>query len=264
MERRTALLKRIQNFRHAQTIVMPGFNWKDHTAEPDEILPASTSQPQETLLPDHDQPIAPIDKASSQPEDIVLFMPSDLSSIKRRKYCSTGLPQLEDHLRYAEACDALEELRHQLRTRSFTNKFKVKNVTGQVKNTRAREVQHRIDDKVQMAELKYKRAREAVTKLRGKGAWEQRLQVLHRSDVRALNERQLNAQEALDEQRLRARLGTAPTPLDDERRVLQPASLGEGHRRPSWIWMSGGNVESVNDPLTLKGLYIYSRMSLFN
>lgn len=115
-------------------------------------------------------------------------------------------------------------------------------------------MQHLIDDKVKTAELRYVRAREAVKKLRGQGDWEQRLQVLHRSDVRALNERQLNAQEVLDEQRLRARLGTAPTPVDDERRALQPASLGEGHRRPSWIWMSGNTTEGVHDPLTLKGM----------
>lgn len=236
---------------------MPGFHWKDHVAGPD-------AQAHEAPPLHHDQPTAPVDKASGQPEDVILFMPSDLSAMDRRKYCSSGLPQLEDRLRYAEACDALEELRHQLRTRSFTNKFKVKNVTGQIKNTRAREVQHRIDDKVLTAELRYMRARAALVKLRGQGKWEERLQVLHRSDVRALNERQLNAQEHLEEERLRARLGTAPTPVGNERRVIQPASLGEGHRRPSWIWMSGATAEGVDDPLTLKGAHIHFWVILFN
>lgn len=128
-------------------------------------------------------------------EDFLLYMPSDLSKRDMRKFCPNGLPALEDRLRYTEACDALEKLRHHLRTRSFTNKFKIANFTGQIKNTRAREAQARIDDRVNFAATTYRRARAAVKQLRGEGSWELKLQVLEQSNIRALNERKLTEQE---------------------------------------------------------------------
>lgn len=70
-------------------------------------------------------------------EDYTLYMPSDLSKSDICRYCPNGLAILEDRIRFAEASDALETLHHQLHTRSFANKFKITNVTGQVKNTRA-------------------------------------------------------------------------------------------------------------------------------
>lgn len=232
LERRTTLLKRIQRFREIQRVSMPGFNWQDHTHAADKT-------------PDDGKP--------RQPEDYRLFMPSELSVPDRRKYCPNGLADSEDRIRYAEASDALEDLRHHLRTRSFTNKFKIKNITGQIKNTRAREVQHRIDDKVRTAELRYRRAHSAVKTLRGPGEWEKILQVLDKSHVRALNERELNAQEVFEEGQLRARLGTTPGTISEERVIVQASAVGEGLRRPSWIWYTGVDAEAVDDPLTRKG-----------
>jgi len=181
-------------------------------------------------------------------------MPSELSPSDRRKFCPNGLSLLEDRIRFAEASDSLEDLRHHLRTRSFTNKFKIANVTGQVNNTRAREVQHRIDDKVRTAELQYQRARDALMRLRGGGDWENSLKVLQKSDVRALNERELNREEQDELRRLRQRLGTNTDDIEGERVVAQVAAVGEGQRRPSWIWFTGvSGAESMNDPLTRQG-----------
>ena len=188
-------------------------------------------------------------------EDTKLYMPSDFSEPDRRKYCPGGLAGMEDRLRYAEASDSLETLRHHLRTRSFTNRFKVANVTGQIHNTRARETQHRIDDKVRVAELQYRRARDALLKLRGKGPWEDTLKVLEQSDVRALNERELTAQEREDIRRLRERNGVvvADDEVHSERVLATVAAVGEGQRKPSWIWCTGNVFEGVNDPLTRAG-----------
>jgi hypothetical protein len=160
---------------------------------------------------------------------------------------------MEDRLRYAEAMDALENLRHHLRTRSFTNRFKIANVTGQVHNTRARERQNQIDDKVRAAELQYCRARKALLELRGSGDWEKVLKVLHHSDVRALNERELNAQEREEIRRVRERGGGNLDTIDEERVIVTPAAVGEGERRPSWIWFSGNEHEDMQDPMTKAG-----------
>jgi hypothetical protein len=88
-------------------------------------------------------------------EDSKLYLPSDLSESDRHKYCLGGLSDMKDHFQFAEVSDTLENLHHHLRTRSFTNHFKIANVTGQIHNTRARETQSRIDNKVQAAELQY-------------------------------------------------------------------------------------------------------------
>jgi hypothetical protein len=235
VERRTVLLKRIQRFREIQQVYMPSFDPKnsahlERLASPDPARPAHV-------------------------EDCKLYMPSELSELDRHRYCPAGLAAMEDRLRYAEASDALEDLRHQLRTRSFTNRFKVANVTGQIHNTRARETQHRIDDKVRSAELRYRRARWALLNLRGKGAWEDTLQVLEHSDVRALNERELTAQEKEDIRRVREKAGIIVDgdEVNAERVAATVAAVGEGQRRPSWIWFTGNSFEDMNDPLTRAG-----------
>jgi hypothetical protein len=192
---------------------------------------------------------------STHVEDTHLFLPSELNERDRCRYCPAGLAGMENRLRYAEATDALEDLRHHLRTRSFTNRFKIANVTGQINNTRSRETQHRIDDKVRHSELQYSRARAALLVLRGKGEWEQVLQVLHRSDVRALNERQMTEQEKDDIRHIRMRGGGPTDNLDDARVVATVAAVGEGQRRPSWIWYSGNNHENMNDLLTRIGMF---------
>jgi hypothetical protein len=231
VERRTALLKRIQHFREIQQDFMPGFDPKD------------------------DVHVKHNPSTSVHVEELCLYMPSDLSEACRSKICLGDLAEMEDRLRFAEASDALECLRHQLRTRSFTNRFKVANVTGQVNNTRARETQHRIDDKVRAAELLYRRSRDALLKLRGHGLWEDTLRVLETSDVRALNEREMTAQEKVDIRRVQERAGV--TGVDDvanmERVVTTVAAVGEGLRRPSWIWFSGNLQEGEGDPMTRAG-----------
>jgi len=205
-----------------------------------------------------------VDRSSSSPpshsvhvEDLKLYMPSNLSDTDRRKYCPNGLAAMEDRLRYAEATDSLESMRHQLRTRSFTNRFKIANVTGQIRNTRARETQHSIDDRVRTYKLQYRRARAAILKLRGNGPWEDVLKVLDHSDVRALNERELTAQEKEDIRRVRERNGVVleADDINAERVLATVASVGEGHRRPSWIWYTGNVHEDMNDPLTRAGAY---------
>jgi hypothetical protein len=235
VERRTVILKRVQRFREIQQVYMPGFDPKN-SAHLERLASSDPSRP-------------------AHVEDCKLYLPSDLSDSDRHRYCPAGLAIMEDRLRYAEACDALEDLRHQLRTRSFTNRFKIANVTGQIHNTRARETQHRIDDKVRTAELRYRRAREALLKLRGKGQWEETLQVLEQSDVRALNERELTAQEKEDIRRVRERAGVVleVDEVDTERVIATVAAVGEGQRRPSWIWFAGHSLEDVNDPLTRAG-----------
>lgn len=238
VERRTALLKRVQRFRDVQALHMPTFDPKNYTPHRGATVAGPSASGVTTSL---------------NVEDFTLWLPSDLGVDDRRKYCSPGLAEVEERIRFAEATDALETLRHHLRTRSFTNKFKVANMTGQIHNTRARERQHIIDDRVHAAERQYRRARAALFVLRGGGDWEDMLQVLEPSDVRALNERELTQQEKDDIIRVRTRGGGSLEALDEERAIVAPAVVGEGLRRPSWIWFTGSNHEDMKDPRTKAG-----------
>jgi hypothetical protein len=241
IERRTTLVKRIQRFRDIQHLYMPGL-------DPQLLGHLLRSASHNPLSPVH-------------VEDSILFMPSDLPDDLRRQHCAPGLASVEDRLRYAEAYQSLDHLRHHLRNRTFTNKFKVKNVTGQKNNTRSRESQHRIDDKVKASQLQYCRARQAVLVLRGPGDWEIALPVLNPADVRALNERQLTEQEKVEERRVREKGGTNTGMTDEDneedladiRVVSKPAEVGEGTRRPSWIWFQTSGRDDMSDPLMKAG-----------
>lgn len=110
------------------------------------------------------------------------------------------------------------------------NCFKIANVTGQIHNTRARETQHHIDDKVRAAESQYQRAHRALLTLRGSGPWEETLRVLEQSDVWALNERELTAQEKEDICWVweRACVVIEADEADAERVMATVAAIGEG------------------------------------
>ena len=144
-ERRTILLKRVQRFRELQQVYMPGLD--------------------APLLTQLERAALPRNSTSIHVEDSILFMPSELSAATCRRVCSPGLGDIEDRIRFAEAHDALDHLRHHLHNRTFTNKFKIQNVTGQKGNTRAHKVQHRIDDRVKAAQVQYCRAQTAVMNL---------------------------------------------------------------------------------------------------
>lgn len=252
VERRTTLLKRVHRVRELQSLYMVGFDPVQYAREKADAKSRSTSKPR-LPPPEH-------------VEDFPLFLPSELTKNERRKYCPNNLADTEDRIRFAEALDALERLRHHLRTRSFANIFKIANITGQIRNSRAREKQSTIDDKVRGSALKYRRAREALKNLRGPGTWELDLQVLEDGDIRALNERELTREEKNAQESLHRKNGIVTlvdTELADQaRRTQKSVSVGEGHRASSWIWFTNVGVEKISDPLTRKGTSVIDIISL--
>lgn len=46
----------------------------------------------------------------------------------------------------------------------------------------------------------------------------------------------------------------------DGRAGVSSAAVGEGHRRPLWIWFRGGMQENMQDPLTKVGMYNLSQV----
>ncbi|KAJ7028998.1 hypothetical protein C8F04DRAFT_963379 [Mycena alexandri] len=183
MKRRVALTKRIRAFRTLQRTYMPKVR---------RFLNAT-----QRALWDSE--------GDRDAEAIRLFMPSELADrTKRDKACAVGLAEVETELRIGEAREALEALRQGLRTRTMTNRYRLRHCTGQRLLTRGQGVLRQINVKIHKAKLRYRYVRHALTRLKDHGAWERELRILEESDG-----------------------GIA---------ALGAVALGESRRTLSWIW----------------------------
>lgn len=129
------------------------------------------------------------------------------SSLPPRTRC---LPKLQEHefkLHEAQAYEALEELRQELRLRTHMYKYKNKNVVGQRANTRCQNLIHTVQVRVDACATKYNTARAALQKLSRwvySTEWQSRLLPLAQEDIRPLMEGE--------------------------------EGQSEGHKKLSWIW----------------------------
>ena len=140
-----------------------------------------------------------------------------------------------------DACNAIEELYHHLHTQSHLNMWKTANVIGQIHNTWVWELEAHIDDHVHTSAMRYQRAWEASLDLQGHGDWEEELQVLDKSNVRALNEWELTMKEKNEIRVVQCHVGieVSDDEVDDESVPIAAAAVGTGQWRPSWIWFIG-------------------------
>ncbi|KAK6978163.1 CxC2 domain-containing protein [Favolaschia claudopus] len=243
-KRRTTLLRRIHKFRQVQAVYMPS-------------LRALLSDAQKAMYDGNGDQV---------PEATRLFMPSELASRETRgRACATGLVGIEARMRYGEACDALEAVRHGLRARTVTNRYKLRNWTGQGAMTRGQAILRQINIKIHAAKLRYRYARAALLVLRGHGDWEEELKVLDDDDVRALNERALTAEEKAQNEHW-AELGGAII----EGGVARAAGVaaGEGSHTLSWIWYRAGRVDEndgrLHEALRVEWCKAYSRAKRYS
>jgi hypothetical protein len=152
-----------------------------------------------------------------------------------------GICNVEARVRHADTSEALDDLRRYLRTRTYLNKWRIKNISGQYRLTRTRALQHRVDVNVHTAKTRYRHSRKALLTLQGHGQWEETLKELRDEDVRALNERTLTKHEKVEREQ---RMATGHTTADDTREgVLVTGVRGEGKRTLSWIWLTVGGAD---------------------
>ncbi|KAJ6528208.1 hypothetical protein B0H19DRAFT_1275002 [Mycena capillaripes] len=211
-KRRASLVKRIRAFRKLQRTYMPNVS-KFLTATQRALWDSETER---------------------NAEAVHLFLPSDiLDRAKRVQACAVGLPDVEADLRIDEARTALEALRQGLRTRTMTNRYRLRHCTGQRMLTRGQGILRQINLRIHKAKLRYRYACNALTRLKDHGVWEKELQVLQDSDVRALNERALTAEEAAQWESIHE-LGDVPE--EGGIGALGVVAAGEGRRTLSWIW----------------------------
>ncbi|KAJ7182540.1 hypothetical protein C8R43DRAFT_1116179 [Mycena crocata] len=197
------------------------------------------------------------DADDQQPEATRLFMPSDLSCTKDRQgACTAGLDGTEAQLRTGKVGDALADLRQGLRTRTMTNRFKIRNWSGQRALTRGQGIIRQINIKIHGAKLRYRYACQALYKLKGRGDWEAEFQVLNDEDVRAVNDHALREEEQAQDE-LWGVLGMAKNPV--ERAVVVS---GESHHILSWIWFTspkaGASDAKLHEALCVEWCKAYS------
>jgi hypothetical protein len=230
MKRRTALLKRIHKFRQLQRVYMPALRG---------------------FLSDHERQV--LDGNGVQvPEITCLFMPSEITNAgDRRNACAVGLGEVEARMREGEAAEALEVVRQGLRSRTLTNRFRIKNYTGQGALTRGQGILRQINIKIHLAKVHYRYARAALLILRGHGVWEEKLRVLREEDVRALNEQALQTEEAAQQEQLDELTRALARPAGVA--VAEGLAAGEGSHTLLWIWYIVGTSTDEDDPKLHEG-----------
>ena len=145
--RRTNLLKRIIKFSNIRNKYMPGLNGYIAELSP---LPEEVSM--------------------STPELIPLYLPSSLPENKCPLVCITGVQEIEDRLRFAQASEALNKLRCQLMKRTYVSRYKVWNsISSQRQYTRFWTLQEHTESKIKLACQQYTTSRRAILALRGPG-----------------------------------------------------------------------------------------------
>ena len=234
---RTTLLKRIQNYISSRAQYMPGL---------------------ERYL--CETPNRSGDMSTSTPELIPLHLPSSIPSENRASVFVPGLAEIEDRLRFAQACEALTDLRCQLTKRSYASRYRTANISSQIHFTRFRELQQQTDSKIKSACSRYQIARSGLLNLRGNGNWERELQVLHPEDIRGLSEKALVNEEKEERKKTQVMAGLSTVAFEDNQDLELPPTLfnphlavGEGHRTLSWIWYSTSNDEIISNKTTRIG-----------
>ncbi len=123
---------------------------------------------------DAGQPSTDIDAEKAE-----LFLPSQLPSLLWSTGCMSGLHEIEQQFRIAQASDALEQLKQQLCVYSGLVRYKIKQVSGpgQRANTRARNLLVRFREKITRCAERYKVSRAALERLDPTGDWQEQFTV---------------------------------------------------------------------------------------
>lgn len=209
-DRRGALFDRIETWRSLQPLFQPGVTQlrQTHATRTDGL---------------------PVADDAKKPESIALFLPSSMPIYLWETGCVSGLLEKERRLREAEATDALNGLRRQLRIMMGVFQYKKTHVSGagQRANTRARTMMTKISEKTQLFVERYRAARLALSRIDPDGSWSVTFLPLRTKDVRG------------------------PQRNDDDE--------SEGRRELSWIWLSPNANHRVDadDAEVAEGLFIY-------
>ena len=165
-----------------------------------------------------------IDPASviDAPESTKLWLPSAIPAASRDTWCLAGIALIEFRLRYAQAVDALDNIRRLSRLLQGLHLQKLKHPlpTQGVPATRSRSVFEGLNIRIAHISARYRDARVALLRLHPSGTWSSSIRELTNADIRG------------------------PGPKDD------PTSrVSRSQFVPTWIWL----VKAPPTPSDLPG-----------
>ena len=134
----------------------------------------------ESLLNDVDPALL-----AEHPENVPLWLPSALPSTSRNAQCVKGLTKLEYKLRYAQAMQALHDVRSHRRTVQ-TIREKMQSHIANTQKTRKRGLFDNVNSELRQAVSTYRRSRKALENLAPNeefGKWKGDLQELQDGDI---------------------------------------------------------------------------------
>lgn len=126
--------------------------------------------------------------AASLSYNIPLLLPS---AAHPATSCPDTLLNHEWRLRYAQAFDALDDLRGHLEVRTHLYKFKDRFARGQRPNTRAMSIIKQVESKITIDATRYRIARAALFNICGvlcKVGWQDHLRMLQDADIRHITD----------------------------------------------------------------------------
>ncbi|KAJ6465540.1 hypothetical protein C8R47DRAFT_1235772 [Mycena vitilis] len=213
-EWRLTLLNKIGKFRSLQKIYMPG-------------VTVAIARAEAVRDPDATPP---------KPENVKLYMPSDLAarSIDEAvKACVPGLADMESRLRVAQCENCLVSLRSRLHGKRFLIGFRNEHVTGQVDSTKAATLIGQVGERVEGYAKRYRTGHGALLALKSQEEYPH-LQELKADDVRLDGD---NGESDAASRKKLAMIGMG-------RGARAPRNApGASKRTMSWIWTAPGALE---------------------
>ncbi|KAJ6513594.1 hypothetical protein C8R47DRAFT_1286276 [Mycena vitilis] len=213
-EWRHTLLNKIGRFRRLQKIYMPGVALS--------IADAEAARDTDATPP--------------KPENVTLFMPSELAAHDVNKAlaaCVPGLLDMEAKLRVAQCENCLVSLRSRLHGKRFLIGFRNENVTGQIQSTKAATLIGQVGERVEGYAKRYRKGHAALLSLKGQAACPH-LRELKPDDVR------LDGDDGESDAASRKKLAM----IGMGRGARAPRNApGTSKRTMSWIWTAPGALE---------------------
>jgi hypothetical protein len=195
-------------------------------------------------------------------ENILIMLPSVLTTEERSAGCVMGLAEVERAMRDAQCRTALAELRNQLSVKSRLLTYKSLHSRHQGPNTRLQSMVERNEVQIRLHSEKYQAVWRACLRLvEGDMAalgWKQ----LKKEDIRQMEDaeeltekaaackkkearRREAEQRLIREGEMRRPLAVDPVPEDDDSEGEEHrAEAGEGARVISWIWTMAGTTRT--------------------
>lgn len=175
LTRRNALQRRIDMWIDIQALYMPTTPYLRLTGF---VTPSR----------DDDSGCPKSNPTSENAEDFPLLLPSEVCE---HSTCDPKLLDIEWSLRHAQANDALDECRSNIRLRHQLIQFKGQHIRGQGATTRARQTIQTVENRLILSHAKYTRAYWALTALShqlSRPGWDINLQLLKKAHLRPMGD----------------------------------------------------------------------------